>query len=181
MIQINVAEATEEWRAVVGYEGRYEVSSFGRVRSLIGANDVLRIHIKLQRMTGGKRGKYLRVNLYKNGTHLTMSVHKLVAEAFIGPCPPGWTVNHKDTIKTHNFSTNLEYLTGIDNTAHSVANRLHAYGERNGRCKLQEEDIPIIRQRVKNGESCYRVAKDYPVSETVIVRIVDRRLWKHVA
>lgn len=180
MIQEIVAPATEEWRAIAGYEGRYEVSNLGRVKSLLAANNVKRIHIKPQRLTSGKRGKYLRVNLYKDGHHLTVCVHKVVAEAFVGPCPVGLTVNHKDTIKTHNYDTNLEYITGVNNTAHSVANRLHAYGERNGKAKLTDNDIPMIRHRAKGGESAYRIAKDYMMSEVAISDVITRKHWRHI-
>lgn len=177
MIQENVADTTEEWRAVPNYEDRYEVSNIGRVRSLLDFTGKKRIKIKSTRLVNKR---YRRVTLYKHGEQWTITVHQLVALCFIGPPPKGMTVNHIDTIKLNNHLSNLEYITQRDNTAHSVKNRLHAYGARNGRCKLKEEDIPRIRWLIKSGVPTLRITEEFGVSDSVILNIAKGKLWKHI-
>jgi hypothetical protein len=126
MFTIN--QCMEEWRPVVGFEERYEVSSEGRVRSLARACFAC----------GGTRGDrlltpsftpeggYYRVSIYgkrQDGKHQQRSlrVHRLVAEAFI-PNPEGKPfVNHKDNNPVNNRVENLEWVTPLENTRHSIA------------------------------------------------------------
>lgn len=94
---------TEEWRAVVGYEGLYEVSNRGRVRSLFRYKQVVK-------GVPTNRG-YLRVTLCKDNIHKLCSIHRLVAIAFI-PNPNNYPcVNHKDEIRTNNQANNLEWCS----------------------------------------------------------------------
>ncbi|TAL42380.1 MAG: hypothetical protein EPN91_08350 [Salinibacterium sp.] len=107
---------TVEWRPVVGFEGRYEVSSDGRVRTVS--------HELKQSGTGRD---YLAVSLgHGRGQGKAMkkvSVHRLVALAFHGPPPtPKHEVNHKDTNKKNNAANNLEWMTKSQNAKHAYAN-----------------------------------------------------------
>jgi hypothetical protein len=116
----------EEWRAVVGYEGRYEVSNYGAIRSLCSrryshATDENGEETRLMQPDRHWRG-YLRVQLYpSNGCRKWKRVHSLVAEAFIGPRPDphptegDFTVDHLNEDKTDNVYTNLEWVTKIEN------------------------------------------------------------------
>lgn len=106
--------APEEWRPVVGWEGRYEVSDRGRVRVVrLLANGVERRH--LLRQAKNHRG-YMRVMLYRKGGRKHARVHMLVAAAFIGPAPfAGATVDHQDTNKRNNRADNLEWVTRLEN------------------------------------------------------------------
>lgn len=110
----------EEWRAVVGYEGVYEVSDKGGVRSLPR-------HDRMGRPVKGgplstKPGNigYPVVSLWKNGEGTTVTVHSLVAEAFIGPRPEGMDVAHRDGTRTNNSVENLRYLSRQDNLIEAV-------------------------------------------------------------
>lgn len=96
----------EEWRQVIEYEGLYQVSSLGRVKSLKDNNDKSRE--KILRQVKLKNG-YLKVNLWKNGKIKNCTVHRLVANAFI-PNPSGFRcVNHRNEDKTDNCIGNLEW------------------------------------------------------------------------
>lgn len=124
----------EEWRDVVGYEGLYQVSSIGRVKSLFryrdcgpkGLQPMPERMLKQSRDKG--QSKYLHVSLSKGGNVKTWSVHTLVAFAFI-PNPNGLPmVNHKDTNKVNNCADNLEWTTRIGNAQHAVANGRYKTG-----------------------------------------------------
>jgi hypothetical protein len=108
----------EQWKPVVGYEGRYEVSSQGRVRSLPRA-----------RTKGGvlkpwEQGKcaYLAVKLRDRPSRRDRSVlvHTLVAEAFLGPRPTGEQVRHLNTDSRDNRAENLAYGSAVDNARDAI-------------------------------------------------------------
>lgn len=106
----------EIWKPVGGYEGLYEVSNFGRIKSLNCYNYKYPRIMKLGKRTDG----YLCVGLSKNNQTKTKSVHRLVAEAFI-PNPDNLEmVNHKDENKTNNNVDNLEWCTRAYNQLYSI-------------------------------------------------------------
>lgn len=116
---------TENWKAIVGYEGLYEVSDFGRVKSLkYGKKKIL--------IPGKISSGYLIVNLCKDGKVKHMLVHRLVAEAFI-PNPQGLeTINHKDEVKTNNVASNLEWMSRGDNVIYSRARQVQMFDKKTG-------------------------------------------------
>lgn len=125
----------EEWRPIAGYEGIYEVSSRGRVRSLDRTLDqgncVRQMRGKI--LSGGKRksprkrfGAYRTVDLYDHGARSTRYVHRLVAKAFIGPGGPGLEVCHKDDNGSNNVPSNLYWGTRSQNLYDAVRNRTQA-------------------------------------------------------
>ena len=109
----------ETWKAIAGYEGLYEVSDQGRVKSLkFGKEKILKPH----KNTVG----YLGVDLRKDGHGKYLLVHRLVAEAFI-PNPNNLkTVNHKDEVKTNNVASNLEWMSLKDNLNYGTHNKRSA-------------------------------------------------------
>lgn len=129
-----MSKLIEEWRPVVDYEGLYEASDWGRIRSLDIILEVPSKNGKLyRRVHKGKLLKfsksyrddgtfYYRVVLTKDGVHKPYSVHVLVAKAFI-PNPNNLPqVNHKDEDKTNNSIWNLEWCTPPYNTNYGTAN-----------------------------------------------------------
>lgn len=117
----------ETWKAVKGYEGLYEVSDEGRVRSVARGNRVLRPQ--------ERRHGYLAVCLYGRGGNTNgfrqISVHRLVAEAFLEN-PNGYTdVNHKDENKQNNRLDNLEWCDHKYNTNYGNAQEKRASKVRN--------------------------------------------------
>jgi hypothetical protein len=117
----------ETWKAVPGYEGAYEVSDLGRVRSL----DRATAHTFIGPHT--RRGKILTLNpisrghlvvrLFAKGQRRQVLVHRLVLEAFVGPCPPGYLGLHRDDNPTNNVPSNLYWGTYADNARDRRANR----------------------------------------------------------
>lgn len=114
----------EEWRSIKGYEGKYEVSSFGRVKSLSRFKCLLHgkeknTHEKILKFDQHKNG-YLFVHLYNNGSKRAYSVHRLVAEAFIPNTRSLPQINHIDGDKTNNNTDNIEWCTAKENNLHSA-------------------------------------------------------------
>ena len=123
----------EIWKDVKDYEGLYQVSNLGRVKSLY-TNSILK---GCKHING-----YLGVNLYKNGSKSTKKIHRLVAQAFI-PNPENKSqVNHIDENKTNNMVSNLEWMTAKENSNH---------GTRTERIS-KTQSIPIIATNLKTGE-----------------------------
>ena len=103
----------EEWRPIEGYEGLYEVSNLGRVRSLDRyvkySNGQIHLHkSKVLSLLKGEYG-YIQVNLHCNGKNKRCFVHRLVAQAFIHNPDNLSEVNHKDEDKSNNNVDNLEW------------------------------------------------------------------------
>lgn len=97
--------ANEEWRWINGFEGRYQISSLGRVKSFLRCENGYILSDK------NKNGWYLGYRLSdKNGVYHTKRIHVLVAEAFIGEIPRGYHVHHKDGNKQNNIVSNLEII-----------------------------------------------------------------------
>lgn len=116
----------EEWRKIVGYEGLYEVSSLGRVRSLDRYVKTCYEAYKLQKgkiLNPGKNTNgYLQVVLHCNGKYKKCLVHRLVSQAFL-PNPDNLPeVNHKDEDKTNNRVENLEWCTAKYNLSYGTRN-----------------------------------------------------------
>ena len=98
----------ENWRDVVGYEGLYEVSNLGRVRSHYGRE------IKYLNGTKNKIG-YIQVGLCKNGKMKSFLVHRLVYTAFNSPIPDGMQIDHANTVRDDNRLSNLRCVTPSEN------------------------------------------------------------------
>lgn len=114
----------EEWKAIEGYEGYYEVSSSGRVKSLertVKRSDgqVRKLNSRIISGSFDTDG-YRQCKLSKNGKYLTVNIHRLVAQAFI-PNPHNLPeVNHKNFNRTDNRVENLEWVSHNDNVAYSI-------------------------------------------------------------
>lgn len=158
----------EEWRDVVGFEGLFKVSSYGRVASVDkvvpyrGMPSVL--YGKLASVHMSNCG-YMRVNLRDGGYYRTASVHRLVAEAFL-PNPDNLPeVDHIDAVRHNNHVTNLRWVTREQNfnhmveMGHLVLNRRWSDRELH-RKDLKNHMIPVVRNDGKTYESLIEAARD---------------------
>ena len=120
---------TEEWRPVLGWEGLYEVSDQGRVRSVDrivrnrpGVTLTIRGQVLKPRVS---KGGYLVVWLYNDGARREQPTSRLVCAAWHGPCPPDMECRHLDDDKTNNTPENLCWGTRSENTYDKIRNGRH--------------------------------------------------------
>lgn len=166
----------EEWRAIAGYEGLYEVSNLGRVRTLGGGK--ARTHGRVLKQSTGTTG-YLRVALSRANSSATKKVHRIVAAAFLGPIPVGAYVLHNDGNATNNTASNLRFGNASDNLRDAIAHGSWAAqrGEAAGSAKLTEEDVISIRS---SSERITDLANRFSVDRATIRAILTNRSWAHV-
>jgi len=178
-------QTIETWRDVVEYEGVYQVSDAGRVRSLDRMVDGPRV----QRKSKGKSIRpslvsgYKQAGLQQNGLRKYFYVHRLVAAAFIGPRPVGRQINHIDGKKLNNRPSNLEYVTQSENTLHAYRTGLlkSMCGVDSPHAKLNDKDVLEIRAAyAAGGITMKKIAFKYEVSHSQIRRIIQRQTWAHL-
>lgn len=179
----------EEWRPVVGWDGLYEVSSFGRVRSLD--------RIGKKRGKGGQeyyprlRGRVLKASAIGHGypgvqlfggdedwrprNRRMVAVHILVCEAFHGARPAGMEAAHNDGDKSNARANNLRWATKIENSNDKRKHGTQPAGDRNPAAKLKWEDVELI--RASPHEKRQVVADRYGVSASTIQAIINNRRW----
>jgi len=121
----------EEWRDIVGYEGNYQVSSFGNIRSLdrliIYSNGKRRVHKGRILKPGINTSGYYSLTLVKDTEDTSVMIHRMVAQAFLGlDTNSDMTVNHKDSNKLNNHVDNLEVVTLSENRQHYLTNVYYA-------------------------------------------------------
>lgn len=108
-------------------------------------------------------------------------IHRLVLEAFVGPCPDGMEACHNDGNPTHNHISNLRWDTHKNNLADCVRHGTRNYGERNGISKLTEELVRKIRQEyAQGGITQASLGKKYGFAQMTISCLVRRVTWNHV-
>ncbi|MBV6635509.1 MAG: HNH endonuclease [Mameliella sp.] len=179
------AQAKEaEWRPVPEYEGLYEISENGEIRSLPrdvdrGRQGIMRTKLKRLCPSMSPNG-YWMITLSKGGVKTTFTVHSLVATVFIGPRPDGKQVCHKNGIRTDNRSSNLRYDTPQGNNADKHKHGTAQVGENAPTVKLTERQVLAIRKRLSEGARQRDVAKEFSVSKSLIWAINTRRVWSHV-
>jgi hypothetical protein len=187
-VQLDLAfPEPEEWRPVVGWEGLYEVSSLGRVRSLdrifvnrSGAR--MRSNGRIVRLKAcGYKGRRRRVMLYAEGKKFQRFVHHLVLEAFVGPRPQGYTANHLDGDPGRNWASNLEWVTLKENHLHAQAMGLWTQrGEASTRAIYSTEEVLLIRRLHKGGMGPTSIAQQLSRNLLTIKSIVYRNTWAHL-
>ena len=179
---------TEEWKPI-DWCPLYSVSSLGRVR-YEGRHQVVddvmgrrytRYHKPGVRKVTVTAGHYARVTLYDGETRHHEEVHRLVAAAFLGPCPSGQEVRHLDGDKYNNAASNLAYGTRAENIGDKIAPGTVPMGELVACANLTEAEGAQIRKRRAAGETGNSLAKEFGVGPAQISRIVRGLRWAHVA
>lgn len=167
----------EQWRDVVRYEGFYSVSSFGRVQSkdreILNRKGARRKYkerfLKQARVPSG-----FAVTLSRDNYKETILVHRLVAEAFLGKCPQGMVVVHKDDNPLNNHLANIEYNTQKFTQQRFADKGRHWRGDTSSRKNLTLAETADVQARASRGESQRSIASDLGVSRSTIARAIAR-------
>jgi hypothetical protein len=180
-----VKAATELWRPVPGFEGLYEVSDRGKVKSL--ARTVTRKNGQTYPLCERilkpcfHRDGYLWVKLYRNDISKMFFIHRLMLLAFRGPpADPNMDGCHENDIKSDNRLSNLQWKTTLANIADRTRNGNTARGSRAGKAKLTESKVLDLRNRYAAGVHYKTLARQFGVAIPTIPSIVQGRSWKHV-
>jgi NUMOD4 motif-containing protein/HNH endonuclease len=171
----------EEWRAVVGYEGFYEVSDLGRVRSIdrvvACGHQVLNLKGKVLRVAIAKNG-YPVVTLFKLGKGRTSLVHTLILEAFVGSKPTEMHEGcHGDGDRANSVLSNLRWGTPKENRNDSRRHGTLSKGEDRPNAKINEQIVQQIRTDTR---SLTDIAKHHGIGLTTAWKVKNRVTWKHV-
>ena len=178
----------EVWKDIKKYEGYYQVSNKGRIKSLARYvynkdGTVQRFKMETIKTPIKSTDGYLMVKLCVNGINKTIGIHRLVAEAFIENPNNYPEVNHIDTNRKNNNVDNLEWCTCSENQYHAFRHSLKPYGPNHPKSKLTWDDVYNIRKYYKKGKRGYGVstlAKKFDVSPSTIRQIVIGKTYnKH--
>lgn len=167
-----MAYLLEHWKPVVGFEGLYEISCVGTVRRPLDMASKRAGRVKKPEPASAG---YPYVHLFRGSgkARTCVGVHRLVAAAFIGPCPEGMEVNHKDADKKNPRASNLEYLTHQQNIHHAILLGRHGsvstIPPANKR-KLADEQVDrLLELAITMGNT--RLARVFGLSESTVRRI----------
>jgi HNH endonuclease/NUMOD4 motif len=171
----------EVWRDVTGYEGFYQVSDEGRVRSLWRLlPHAVKAGVRKPKLIlkyGSNNQGRQQVTLSRDGESRRFQVHRLVLAAFSGPCPDGLEGLHGDGDHTNNRISNLRWGTHAENMQDMVKHKQSTRGERAGKSSLTEQDVRDIRASKETNRDAGAL---YNVSNVTIHAIRTRKTWKHV-
>lgn len=168
----------EIWKAVVGWEGLYEVSDLGRVRSLP------RIANRRKRSYGGAilapsstSNGYVCARLCRNSECKKHNVHRLVLIAFVGECPDGMEGCHNNGVRADNRLANLRWDTRLANSHDALTHGTRPMGSRKTQSKLTEDIVREIRASSDTGRA---LSARHGVALRTIQNIKNRETWRHV-
>lgn len=180
---------TEEvWKDIAGYEGLYQISNLGRVKSLervkIRSNgSSLYVKEKILKPSIRKTG-YKSYGLQNNGIK-TVYAHRLIYQEFVGAIPEGMEVCHNDGDATNNNLDNLRIDTHKNNVGDMLSHGTRPVGERNGNAKVTEDIVIKLRSEYeklgKTRGSISKVARDFDLTVHMVGKVVRRDRWRHVA
>ena len=176
----------QSWHPVIGYEGLYEVSNLGNVRSVDRTTSVFRYGKTYQAKKRGKqlklhadRGGYLTATLYNVslGKNLKISVHILVAEAFIGPRPEGLDVLHGISGQKVNTPENLSYGSSSKNMLDRVRDGTDNRGEKHPHALLTRDEVEFIRRADRSRGKAQAIAEIFGISRDTVYKIRSGKTW----
>ena len=171
----------EIWRDICGYEGLYQVSIYGRIKSF---------HKKKPRIFKDFKSRqgYIMVSLYKNGSYKTYRTHIFVGRIFISNPDNKPQINHIDGDKANNCIWNLEWTTGKENMRHAsqmglIHGNRNSTGSKNPSAKLNEEKAEKILNLYIYGDPEFgapALAKVFNVSSSSIYNVIKGRTFKDI-
>jgi hypothetical protein len=179
----NIDVLIEIYKDIPNYQGLYQASNWGNIKSLIDKYG----HKKEYILRPSSNCYYYHVILCKNGKQKTHRIHRLILETFVGPCPPGMECRHLDCNSKNNRLDNLLWGTRSDNRKDSIKNGTwfnpkpnDLRGENNPISKFKNKDILNMRKLYREGLTTGEIGKIYNTSYKNIWRIVKNKRWIHI-
>lgn len=129
--------------------------------------------------TSNGRG-YLRLKLCFEGKRVDVYVHRVVCEAYSGPCPEGMQCRHLDGCRANNKPDNLQWSDKATNEADKVAHGTLTRGERHYKTELTDDIVAEARKRAATGESVKAIARELGVDRARLCDAVRGRTWRHM-
>lgn len=172
----------EEWKDVEGYEGFYQVSSEGRVRSIertVSSRWASGCTYHEKMLSVSLSGRYKHITLTKGAVPKGFSVHRLVAKAFVPNLEGKPEVNPIDGNRSNNSADNLEWCNASENAIHalSLGLRKSVKGEKHGRSKLTKEQATDVKY---SSEGRHTLAERYDITWSGVYQIQTGYKWKHI-
>lgn len=169
----------EIWKDIVGYEGMYQVSNFGRVKTLLGADK--KFNKKEAIIKLGNRNGYTNSHFYKDGKRVCLVTHRLVAMYFLPNPENKREVNHKNGVRNDNRVENLEWVTPKENIQHAIRTGLINHkGVKNSMAKLNNEKVVEIKKRLRDGIPHKLICTEFGVARNTISCINIGYTWSHI-
>lgn len=170
----------EGFRRLSEFPG-YGVTESGQVWScrLVGRRGG--IAPRWSRVLPNTTNRYHTAGLRRDGKTHTRYIHRLVLEAFTGPCPDGHEGCHRDGDSTNNRLSNLRWGTSVENKADCRSHGTLLMGEKIKQSKLKPNDIRSIFRMRSQGLYQREIADEFGVSRSLISQILNRRIWAHLA
>lgn len=175
----------EVWKQVEDYPDYY-ISNLGRLKSIdryivdsLGRKTKRKG--KLIKLHKSHKG-YLRVKMINGDKHITTSIHRIMAKAFIPNPENKPQVNHINGIKTDNRIENLEWCTNQENQIHAIKNKLikHNKGEKHHMSLFNNKQVLSIRSEYKECKNYSLLADKYNTSATVIMNLIKRKTYNNI-
>ena len=170
-----------EWKPVLGFEGYYEVSNKGDVKSLTNRKTMKNGVSKLFRgkvlSSYSDKDGYRCIDLYKDGVRSKKKIHRLVCESFIRPPLENEQVNHINGIKYDNNISNIEWVMPKENVKHSY----YVLKNKGSKRSLSDEQVLEIRDIYKKGELSFQeIGNLFNVSKHIIYYLLKGVTYKNV-
>lgn len=170
---------TEQWKPIKGFEGYYDISNHGRVKSLSrSVKTKFGSRTTKEKMLKNIKQQYEVVNLQKKGLMYKSYVHRLVLETFKPNTENKPCANHIDGNKYNNHIDNLEWVTYQENCQHAMDTGLNRKGEQHHASKLTWEKVDNIREELTNGtKTKAKLAREYGVTFACIWKVEHNQSW----
>ena len=171
---------TEKWKEIAGYEGFYEVSNFGKVRSIDRVDVIGRKHKAKLMATpiDAKSTGYRYVRLSKHGVAKKLNVHVLVLEAFEGPRPsPEMEACHEDGNRANPALTNLRWDTAKGNAKDRWKHGTVAAGEKSPKSVITEK---VVEHILLSPLSSIKLAANLGISSSTVRAVRNGQNWSHI-
>ena len=170
----------EIWKDVIRYEGSYQVSNFGRVKSL-GAGETWNSSSRILKNAIRQSG-YSQIDLCNDGRKKSYKISRLVAQAFISNPENKPQVNHINGIKNDDRMENLEWVNGKENMQHAWSTGLKKplKGNQCSWSKLTEKQVRVIKHCINLGMTDKEISKYFYNNQSIISSIRYKKSWTHI-